>query len=427
MSAGNDAPAAGAGMNAGTGDAIFEITRVFDAPRERVWTAWSNAGQLQRWWGPKGCAIDVKRLEFRAGGFFHYAMTFPGAPVMWGRFNYREIVPGERIVWLNSFANENCGIVRAPFAELSARGREPGRVHGSSGQDDRVAARAAVRRTRTGARVLRGTAAIAGAGLRRHLRATRGLSHGTLGAWPCRAAPWPIPNAGRAPPPGSAPLPPVLPQVSYRRSLLPVDTTKANARAGHVTGARPSGATAPSARRASVTCGRYGRASTANPDAASAPPRRRCKSCSAVGTRDAPGPQGPAAIPRACPATGRTAPSAGRRHLQAPAGAASPRCRGNAGSHASPADRSADSAAQASSCRHARRCPPGRPRPARAPGTVGCCEAATCAATRSGSAWGFRSRRRPVPLLAGWQVNVASHLRLQSGPNARPPLRSRRQ
>jgi uncharacterized protein YndB with AHSA1/START domain len=37
---------------------------------------------------------------------------------MWGRFNYREIVPNERIIWLNSFANEKCGIARAPFSDL---------------------------------------------------------------------------------------------------------------------------------------------------------------------------------------------------------------------------------------------------------------------------------------------------------------------
>jgi hypothetical protein len=35
----------------------------------------------------------------------------------WGRFNYREIVPRERIVWLNSFANQDCGIARAPFSD----------------------------------------------------------------------------------------------------------------------------------------------------------------------------------------------------------------------------------------------------------------------------------------------------------------------
>jgi len=37
---------------------------------------------------------------------------------MWGRFNYREIAAPERLVWLNSFANENCGIARAPFSDV---------------------------------------------------------------------------------------------------------------------------------------------------------------------------------------------------------------------------------------------------------------------------------------------------------------------
>ena len=95
----------------------FEITRVFKAARSRVWQAWSEAGQIGRWWGPKGCTVEIGRFEFKPGGFFHYAMKFEGAPTMWGRFNYREIVAGERIVWLNSFANENCGIARAPFSE----------------------------------------------------------------------------------------------------------------------------------------------------------------------------------------------------------------------------------------------------------------------------------------------------------------------
>lgn len=97
---------------------VFEITRVFKAPRGRVWTAWSEADQLKHWWGPKGCTIETLHLEFRPGGFFHYAMKFEGAPTMWGRFNYRKIVAPERIVWLNSFSNEKCGIARAPFSDL---------------------------------------------------------------------------------------------------------------------------------------------------------------------------------------------------------------------------------------------------------------------------------------------------------------------
>ena len=98
--------------------AAFQLTRSFEAPMERVWPAWSEADQLQHWWGPKGCTIDIPRFEFRPGGFFHYAMKFDGAPApWWGRFNYREIVAGERIVWLNSFSNAGCGIARAPFSE----------------------------------------------------------------------------------------------------------------------------------------------------------------------------------------------------------------------------------------------------------------------------------------------------------------------
>ena len=45
-------------------------------------------------------------------------MKFTNAPTMWGRFNYREITERERIVWLNSFSNDKCGITRAPFSEL---------------------------------------------------------------------------------------------------------------------------------------------------------------------------------------------------------------------------------------------------------------------------------------------------------------------
>jgi len=99
-------------------NSLFEIKRTITAPLDQVWKAWSERDQLTKWWGPKGCSLEVSLLEFRAGGFFHYAMRSGNAPATWGRFNYREIVPHERIVWLNSFANEKCGIARAPFSDL---------------------------------------------------------------------------------------------------------------------------------------------------------------------------------------------------------------------------------------------------------------------------------------------------------------------
>lgn len=92
----------------------FVITRVFDASRERVFQAFAEAERLAQWWGPVGFNIEVKKLEFRAGGTFHYCMKSPMGE-MWGRFTYREIVAPERIVFINSFSNPQGEITRAPF------------------------------------------------------------------------------------------------------------------------------------------------------------------------------------------------------------------------------------------------------------------------------------------------------------------------
>ncbi|HSD36412.1 MAG TPA: SRPBCC domain-containing protein [Rhodocyclaceae bacterium] len=92
----------------------FVITRVFEASRERVFQAFAEAERLVQWWGPVGFNIEVKKLEFRAGGTFHYCMKSPAGD-MWGRFTYREIVAPERIVFINSFSNPQGEITRAPF------------------------------------------------------------------------------------------------------------------------------------------------------------------------------------------------------------------------------------------------------------------------------------------------------------------------
>jgi uncharacterized protein YndB with AHSA1/START domain len=92
------------------------ITRVFDAPRELVFKAWSEAGRLAQWWGPKGCNIEVISLEFRPGGVFHYCMSMPDGGEMWGKFIYHEIVEPETIVFVSSFSDREGKITRAPFS-----------------------------------------------------------------------------------------------------------------------------------------------------------------------------------------------------------------------------------------------------------------------------------------------------------------------
>jgi uncharacterized protein YndB with AHSA1/START domain len=93
------------------------MTRTFDAPRELVFKAFAEAERLARWWGPKGCSIQVSSLDFSPGGVFHYRMSFPDGFEMWGRFTYREIVEPERIVWVNGFSDPDGNLTRAPFGE----------------------------------------------------------------------------------------------------------------------------------------------------------------------------------------------------------------------------------------------------------------------------------------------------------------------
>ena len=93
----------------------FVITRVLAAPRDLVWQMWTQAEHLQQWFGPKGCTTSVAKLDFRVGGIFHYGIAMPDGTKLWGRFAYREITAPERLVWVNSFSDENRGLGRHPL------------------------------------------------------------------------------------------------------------------------------------------------------------------------------------------------------------------------------------------------------------------------------------------------------------------------
>jgi uncharacterized protein YndB with AHSA1/START domain len=95
----------------------FLITREFAAPRSLVWQAWTERDRLMAWFGPKGFTMPVATLDLRPGGMFHYSMTGPNGVEMWGRFVFREIVPPERLVWINSFSDPEGGVTRHPFSK----------------------------------------------------------------------------------------------------------------------------------------------------------------------------------------------------------------------------------------------------------------------------------------------------------------------
>lgn len=93
----------------------FLITRIFDAPRDLVWKAYTEAERLMHWWGPQGFAMRVATLDLRPGGVFHYCVE-SGGNTIWGMFVYHEIVTPELLVFTSSFADPEGGIVRSPFS-----------------------------------------------------------------------------------------------------------------------------------------------------------------------------------------------------------------------------------------------------------------------------------------------------------------------
>jgi uncharacterized protein YndB with AHSA1/START domain len=95
----------------------FVISREFEEPRDLVWKAWTEAERLAQWWGPKGFELKVCHLDFRPEGRFHYCMQGPNDYTMWGLFVYHEIAAPERMVFVNSFSDEDGGIARSPFSE----------------------------------------------------------------------------------------------------------------------------------------------------------------------------------------------------------------------------------------------------------------------------------------------------------------------
>ena len=94
----------------------FLIARAFDAPRDKVWKAWTERDRLMQWFGPKGFKMTTAKLDLRPGGTFHYCLKTPDGKEMWGKFVYREIVAPERIVLVNSFSDEAGGRTRHPMS-----------------------------------------------------------------------------------------------------------------------------------------------------------------------------------------------------------------------------------------------------------------------------------------------------------------------
>jgi uncharacterized protein YndB with AHSA1/START domain len=78
------------------------LTRTLDAPRERIFRAWSSGPRIAKWWGPDGFTTPRCEVEFRTGGAIRIDMRGPDGTLYPMRGTFREVTPYERIVFVGT-------------------------------------------------------------------------------------------------------------------------------------------------------------------------------------------------------------------------------------------------------------------------------------------------------------------------------------
>lgn len=116
-------------------DLVFE--RTFDAPREKVWRAFTDPELVPRWWGPHETSTEVIEMDVRPGGKWRYVSRAAGRDDVTFFGEYLEVSPPERLRWTFMFDVDGLGPQGGPetftLEDLGGRTRVVSRGHfGSS-------------------------------------------------------------------------------------------------------------------------------------------------------------------------------------------------------------------------------------------------------------------------------------------------------
>jgi len=79
-------------------DREIHVERIFEAPRDRVFAAYTDPELIPQWWGPRGTAAIVDRMDVRAGGDWRFVIRNSDGSETGFRGTYREVTAPERIV-----------------------------------------------------------------------------------------------------------------------------------------------------------------------------------------------------------------------------------------------------------------------------------------------------------------------------------------
>ncbi|MBL8994672.1 MAG: SRPBCC domain-containing protein [Spirochaetia bacterium] len=96
----------------------FVITRTFNAPRDKVFKAWTDPAELKKWFAPEGSDLSEYKMDFKPGGMFHYCQKGRDGSEVWGKWVFVEIVKPEKLVLIQSFSDRSGASTRHPMAPV---------------------------------------------------------------------------------------------------------------------------------------------------------------------------------------------------------------------------------------------------------------------------------------------------------------------
>jgi len=103
------------------------MRRVFNAPRGRVFDAWTKPEQVRCWYGCGALTLIVCEIDLRVGGSYCYVLRGPDGVNHGLEGTYREIVAPERLVYTERYVTQNFesneALVTVTFTERQGRPR----------------------------------------------------------------------------------------------------------------------------------------------------------------------------------------------------------------------------------------------------------------------------------------------------------------
>lgn len=100
-------------------DKEVNIVRIFDAPRELVFKAWTSAEHLKNWYVPQTCKTTIYKFEFKPGGIFHHEVRSTEGVGCTFKGEFLEIIENEKIVYILRFCDENGYLISASDAQMN--------------------------------------------------------------------------------------------------------------------------------------------------------------------------------------------------------------------------------------------------------------------------------------------------------------------